>query len=115
MTLSLSFIESSLEDLVKTLPADKFKHFDNHFKTPIEQKLFEAFRDTVISSYHLDPTHYVSLPGFAWDAMLKKTQIKLDVINDYDMYLLIENNIHGGMSMISHRPPKQITNIYEGL
>ena len=72
--------------------------------------VFEAFRDTAISNYHLDPTHYVSLPGFAWDALLKMTKIKLDVISDYDMYLMIESGIRGGMSMISRRHSKQITN-----
>ena len=41
---SLSFIASSLEDLVKALPADKFKHFDNNFKTPIEKKLLRQKR-----------------------------------------------------------------------
>ena len=72
--------------------------------------VFEAFRDTAISSYQLDPTHYVSLPGYAWDAMLKMTQVKLDVISDYDMYLMIENGIRGGMSMISHRYSKANNN-----
>jgi hypothetical protein len=68
--------------------------------------VFEAFRDTAISNYHLDPTHYVSLPSFAWEALLKMTKIKLDVISDYDMYLMIESGIRGGMSMISRRHSK---------
>ena len=68
--------------------------------------VFEAFRETAISNYHLDPTHYVSLPGYAWDAMLKKTKIKLDVVSDYDMYLMIERGIRGGVSMISKRHSK---------
>ena len=67
---------------------------------------FEAFRETAIENYKLDPTHYVSLPGFGWDALLKMTNIKLDVISDYDMYLMIESGIRGGMSMISHRHSK---------
>ena len=54
--------------------------------------VFEAFRETATINYHLDPTHYVSLPGYAWDAMLKKTKIKLDVMSDYAMYL----GINGG-------------------
>ena len=32
---------SSLENLVKVTPSEKFKHFDNHFKTDIEQKLLK--------------------------------------------------------------------------
>ena len=33
--------------------------------------VFESFRETAIDHYKLDPTHYVSLPGFGWDALLK--------------------------------------------
>ena len=36
---SMSFMDSSLEKLVESLPSDMFKHFDNHFKTDIEQKI----------------------------------------------------------------------------
>ena len=69
--------------------------------------VFEAFRETAIINYHLDPTHYVSLPSFGFDASLKMTKIKLDVMSDYDMYLMIEQSgIRGGMSMISHRYSK---------
>ena len=68
--------------------------------------VFEAFRETAMINYHLDPTHYVSLPGFGFDASLKMTKIKLDVMSDYDMYLMIERGIRGGMSMISHRYSK---------
>ena len=38
--------------------------------------------------------------------MLKMTKTKLDVISDYDMYLMVESGIRGGMSMISHRHSK---------
>ena len=68
--------------------------------------VFESFRETAIEHYKLDPTHYVSLPGFGWDALLKMTKVKLDVISDYDMYLMVESGIRGGMSMISHRHSK---------
>jgi hypothetical protein len=68
---------------------------------------FEAFRETVIEHFQLDPCHYVSLPGLGYDIALKKTQVKLDVISDYDMYLMIEcSGIRGGVSMIGHRHSK---------
>ena len=38
---SLSFIMSSLENLVKALPKDKFNNFDKHFNTDIEQRLLK--------------------------------------------------------------------------
>jgi hypothetical protein len=32
--------------------------------------------------YSLDPANYISAPGLAWDAMLLKTGIELDLITD---------------------------------
>ena len=52
--------------------------------------VFENFRSCCINSYKLDPVHYYTLPGFAWDAMLKMTDVKLDVFSEdqNDMYLM---------------------------
>ena len=40
--------------------------------------IFENFRDLCLADYELDPVHYFTLPGFAWDAMLKLTKIRLE-------------------------------------
>ena len=40
--------------------------------------VFENFRVTCLENFRLDPCHYVSTPGLAWDAMLKKTGINLE-------------------------------------
>ena len=45
--------------------------------------VFENFRKTGKEYYNLDPAHYFSCPGFAWDAMLKMTDINLKIINRY--------------------------------
>ena len=44
------------------------------------------FREACPKNYGLDPPHYVSSPGLAWDAMLKMTRInlELEVIIDYE-------------------------------
>ena len=34
--------------------------------------VFEKFRDTCIEIYRLDPSHFLSAPGLAWQACLKK-------------------------------------------
>ena len=68
--------------------------------------IFEAFRNMCIDYYKLDPSHYLTLPGLAWDALLKMTNIKLDVISDYDIYLMIERGIRGGISSIMNRYSK---------
>ena len=36
--------------------------------------VFENFRKAFIKSYELDPAHFISLPGLAWQACLKKKQ-----------------------------------------
>ena len=42
--------------------------------------VFENFRNTCIEVYELDPAHFLSLPGLAWQACLKKTN-KIRIIN----------------------------------
>eukprot|EP01051_Picozoa_sp_SAG22_P001042 SAG22_NODE_36_length_27184_cov_65.870076_9_plen_277_part_00 len=68
--------------------------------------IFENFREICLRDYELDPVHYFTLPGFAWDAMLKLTGARLDLLTDYDMHLMVESGIRGGISMISHRYAK---------
>ena len=60
--------------------------------------VFENFRKTCLTYYGLDPPHYASSPGLAWDAMLKMTKINLDLITDIDMQLFIEKGMRGGIS-----------------
>ena len=58
--------------------------------------VFENFRNACLNNYELDPTHFVSLPGLAWQVCLKKTNVELELITDYDMLLMIEYGIRGG-------------------
>ena len=64
--------------------------------------VFENFRNTCIKVYELDPTHFLSLPGLAWQACLKKTNIKLELLTDY-MLLMVEEGIRGGICHSIHR------------
>ena len=56
--------------------------------------------------HELDPTYFVSAPGLAWQACLKKTEVKLELITDYDMLLMIEKGIRGGICQATHRYAK---------
>ena len=48
--------------------------------------VFESFRKTCLQYYKLDPCHYFTSPGLSWDAMLKMTNIKLELMTDVDMF-----------------------------
>ena len=58
--------------------------------------VFENFRDMSINVYELDPAHFLSLPGLAWQSCLKKTNIELELLTNYDMLLMVEEGIRGG-------------------
>ena len=51
----------------------------------------------------LDPAHFLSLPGLAWQACQKKTNVKLELLTDYDMLLMVEEEIRGGICHSIHR------------
>ena len=59
--------------------------------------IFKSFIDVCLKDYGLDLCHYFSSPGLAWDAMLKMTGIKIEKINDIDMYLFLEKGMRGGV------------------
>lgn len=67
---------------------------------------FENFRDVCMENYLLDPFRYYTAPGLAWDAALKITKIRLELLTDPDMLLIFENGIMGGVSMITKRSGK---------
>ena len=68
--------------------------------------VFENFRKTCLQYYKLDPCHYFTSPGLSWDAMLKMTNKKLELISDVDMFQFIEKGMRGGVSYIANRYSK---------
>ena len=59
-----------------------------------------------LNIYELDPLYFVSAPGLAWQACLKKTGVKLELIENYDMILKIEKGIRGAICKETHRYAK---------
>ena len=68
--------------------------------------VFENFRNTCIKVYKLDPAHFLTAPGLAWQACLKKTKIKLELLTDVDMLLMVEKGIRGGICHAIYRYAK---------
>ena len=56
-----------------------------------------------MSFYKLDPAHFYTSPGLSWQAALKMTDVKLELLTDIDLHLFIEAGIRGGVSTITRR------------
>ena len=74
--------------------------------TLLLRDVFENFKNMCIKVYELDPFHFLSLPGLAWQACLKKTNVKLNFSTDYDMLLMVEEGIRVGICHAIHRHAK---------
>ena len=59
--------------------------------------LADAFENFIDICLKKDPFHYFSSPELSWDAMLKITKTKLELISDIAMYLFVENGIREGI------------------
>ena len=55
--------------------------------------VFENFRNKCIEIDKLDPAHFLSAPGLAWQACLKKTKVELELLTDIDMLLWLEKEL----------------------
>ena len=59
--------------------------------------IFQKFRNMCIEIYELDSAKFLSSPGLAWQAALKKTKVKLDLLTNIDMLFMVEKGIRGRM------------------
>ena len=59
--------------------------------------IVENFRYMCLKISKLDPGHFLTAPGLASQAALKKTKVKLDILTDINMLLTVEKGIRGGM------------------
>ena len=57
--------------------------------------VFENFRDICIKNYNLNSVYYYTAPGLSWDAMLKVTDVELELLSDMDMLLMVEKGLEG--------------------
>ena len=84
----------------------EYHHFYLKIDTLLLADLFENFRKICSKINHLDPTKFLSAPGLAWQAALKNTEVKLELLTDIDMLLMVEQETAGGMCHATHRYAK---------
>ena len=68
--------------------------------------IFENFRNKCSEIHELDLAHFLSAPGLAFQACLKKTRVELELLADIDMLLIVEKRIRGGICHSIHRYAK---------
>ena len=68
--------------------------------------VFENFRKICLKIYQLDPAKFLSAPGLAWQAALKQTEVKLELLTDIDMLLMVGKGIRGGTCNKIHQYAK---------
>ena len=74
--------------------------------TALLADVFENFRDKCIEIYRLDPAHFLSAPGQAWQAYLKKTEVELELLTDNDMLMMFEKGTRGGICQATYQHAK---------
>ena len=94
------------QNVWKTFKMKYFKDYHelyNKVDVLLLADVFENFRNICLKNYELDPAHYYTAPGLAWDAALKVTDVNLELLSDIDMLLMVEKGTRGGVSMVSNR------------
>ena len=71
----------------------------------------ENLRNMSLIKYKLDPAKFISAPGLAWQAALKKTKVKLGLLTDIDLLLMVQKRIRGGIATLFVNMQKLKTNI----
>ena len=84
------------------------EYYDLHVQidTLLLANVFENFRNMCLNICELDPVYFLSAPGLAWQACLRKRGVELELITDYDMILMIEKGIRGGICQSTYRYAK---------
>ena len=75
----------------------EYHDFHVQSDTLLLANVFENFRITCLKTYETDPAKFLSAAGLAWQAALRKTKVKLDLLSDIDFLLILKKRIRGGI------------------
>ena len=70
---------------------EDYHNLCNRVDVLLSTDVYENFKEICIKNYNLDPAHYYTARGLAWDAAVKVTKLKLELLSDMDMLLMVEN------------------------
>ena len=84
------------------------EYYDLYLKSDILllADVFENFRKMSLKICHLDSAKIFLAPGLAWQAALKKTEVKLALLTNIDLLLMVEKGIRGGTCHAIHQYAK---------
>ena len=79
--------------------------------------VFENFRKMCLKisdrSYKIDPAKFLSPAGLAWQAALKNTEVKLELLTDIDTLFIVLEELEEGHVMQFIGMQKLIRNIWK--
>ena len=81
---------------------DLGEYHDVYVRADVAQwsDVFENFRSLCLKRFESDLSYFISTPGLAFEAMLKCTKVKLELLTDIDMVLMVEKGIRGGLTQV---------------
>ena len=94
------------KDVWKTFEMKSMREYhDLYLKTDVLllADVFENFRDMALEHFKVDPCHYMTAPAMFFDALLKTSDVELELISDPEMYDFVERAKRGEVSSIMKR------------
>ena len=94
------------KDVWKTFEMSTMREYhDLYLKTDVLllADVFENFRDMALEHFKVDPCHYVTAPAMFFDALMKMSDVELELVSDPEMYDFVERAKRGGVSSIMKR------------
>ena len=93
--------------MLKEFETKSLGEYHDQSDTLLLSDVFGNFRSKCVERYKLDPALFLSAPGLAWQACLKKTGVKLGLLTGVNMLLMIKKGIRGRISHTIHRYAKE--------
>ena len=109
---SLKKCSPSIEDINSSIKYFNEKGFKSIYDYAVEYMMTDVFllleiiydfKTTSFKTYGIDPLHYYTLPGYAWDVTLNVIDVNPCLLKDESMIDIIMENIRGGISSVSRR------------